>query len=63
MFSYCYLNKFISKFNISRSRDTLNLTAQQYGEVVFRQLADGALFAVMACPDRAVGERHGYKFC
>ena len=23
---------------------------------------DGALFAVQACPDRAAGERHGYKF-
>ena len=22
----------------------------------------GALFAVQACPDRAKGERHGYKF-
>jgi len=23
----------------------------------------GLVFAVQACPDRAAGERHGYKFC
>ena len=28
----------------------------------FPKKRDGALFAVQACPDRAVGERHGYKF-
>ena len=32
----------------------LPITARQYGEVVFRQLADGALFAVFAL--RSLGE-------
>jgi hypothetical protein len=37
-----------------QSRFSLRLAARQYGEVVFRQLADGALFAVFAL--RSLGE-------
>ena len=38
-------------------------TPRQRGhETVPVQGGYGALFAVQACPDRAAGERHGYKF-
>ena len=44
-----------------KSHRAFLLTARQYGEVVFRQLADGALFAVFA--RRSLGEGgHGTNF-
>jgi len=29
---------------------------------LFPKKRDGAIFAIQACPDRAAGERHEYKF-